>query len=103
MLESAQQRAFRGIRESEIYLALVGPAWPRDLMVQAQADYAASLGKPCVAILLDGQPLPAELDHDGLVATVTVGPGEFADGRFSSSLEARLAEALERARAGVPR
>lgn len=68
----AQEAAFRGIRESHVYFALVTRAFVTDAQALAQAEYARELGKPFAVVKQAGVDLPAEFDGAQIVAVEEV-------------------------------
>lgn len=82
---SRQKRAFLGIEESDVFLALVTAAYLRDAASLAQAEYVRILGKPFVLLVEDGFELP-----DGFCAGVDL----LHLGRFSPTASAVEMERL---------
>ena len=65
------------LRETEIFCALVTPAWHRDRLMQRQYAYARQVGKPIVLLIQAGTALPVHADEHTWYVWGT--PQELAD------------------------
>jgi hypothetical protein len=50
------------VRDVQVFVALVTPAWHTDRLTQEQYRYAKELGKPIVLLVQQGTALPVDAD-----------------------------------------